>query len=131
MPAATLTPTVTTATPVFNSGDTVLKGQITVVAGTYPTGGLPLSFATLFGTQLTAGATPTWVQIQSNVKTTANGGTPNTTQFFYSYAPGADATLGKVQVWTGAAAQAGLTELSNGANFPTDTIQYRAEFNRI
>lgn len=131
MPAATLTPTVTSPAPVFNSAEIVLKGQITVVAGTYSIGGLPFSFASLMGTQLTVGATASWIQIQSNVKTTANGGTPNTTQFFYSYAPGADATLGKVQVWTGAAAQAGLTELSNGANFPTDTIQYRAEFNRI
>lgn len=130
MPAATLTPTVTNQ-PDFTARNFVLVGQITVVAGTYTTAGLAFSFASLLGTQLTVAATPILVQIQSNMKTTAAGGTPNTNQPIYSYAPGADATLGKIQVWTGAAAQTNLTELSNGSNFPTDTLQYIAWFNRI
>jgi hypothetical protein len=115
----------------FTAKTQILYGQITITAGNYATAGITFSFGSLAGTQLTSDAIPLWVEIQSNVKTTGAGGTPNTNQFIYSYAPGTDMTNGKIQVWTGAAAQTALTELSNGSAFPTDTIQYVATFKRL
>lgn len=83
----------------------------------YVTGGDTLDLTAIFGTAglpgylFPTGALPEKVEIQS-VKPTSGA---QTNLFVYSYVPGTTLANGKIQVFTGAAAQTALTELSAGA----------------
>lgn len=93
--------------------------------GNYATGGDTLSFASQ--DQIKSSSLPTQVEIYSAHSTT----TPQTNMFVYNYAPGTSQANGKMQVFTGAAAQTALTELSAGAypaGVTADTIQFHATF---
>jgi hypothetical protein len=88
-----------------------------VLAGNYAAGGITVDLTQLFavgnaapGASLPTAAKPlTPVELESSL-------TPGATALYvYHYVPGTDATNGKVQIFTGAAAQSGLTELANGA----------------
>src|ERR1035441_9535222 len=88
------------------------------VTGTYVTGGFTLDLTQLFtataggpGASLITAANPLIVRIQSARPSSS----PQTNQFEYSYAPGTTAANGLCQIFTGAAAQTALTELSAGA----------------
>lgn len=101
--------------------------QITA-SGNYATGGDTLDLTALFGTAGLPGysyptaSLPEKVEILSANPTA----TPQTNTFVYQYVPGTTLANGKFQVFTGAAAQTGLTELSAGA-YPAgvtgDTIE--------
>jgi hypothetical protein len=88
-----------------------------VAAGVYAAGGIPVDFTQLFallanapGSSLPTGANPlTPVKLESS----RAPGQPNL--YVYHFVPGSNPTNGFVQIFTGAAAQTGLTELSNGA----------------
>ena len=71
---------------------------------------------------------PVKVEIQS---ARLSGGANNANLFTYGYAPGTTLANGTMQVFTGAAAQTGLTELTAGA-YPagvlTDVIQAEVYF---
>jgi len=94
---------------------------IQAAAATYAAGGLAI----------------TWSQIAERNPTT----TP-AVAWFYSNAPVStndyiyvwNKSTNKLQIYTGAAAQTGLTELTDGASIPAgvsgDTIEFRAEFLR-
>jgi hypothetical protein len=109
----------------------ILRGTVTVGASplTYATGGITLDL-TAFGDFLKSGSLPTEVKIWSNAPASA----PNTAQYLYSFAKGTTQKNGTMQVWTGAAAQSGLAELSAGsvpAGVSGDVISIRAEFPRV
>lgn len=105
-----------------------------VPSGSYPTGGDPLNLATatypIGQGPLPSTAKPISVDIRSQHSTT----TPQTNEFVYTYAPGTTQANGAMQVFTGAAAQTALTELSAGA-YPAgvlaDTIIFEAIFEAV
>lgn len=80
------------------------------------------------GSSLTTGSLPIKVELQSIQSPGA------TNLFIYSFAPGTTLLNGKVQVFTGAAAQTALTELSAGA-YPAgvtgDTIEGEVVFPKM
>ena len=94
----------------------VLYGSITIVAGdTYSTGGITLNFAPI----AKATRPPVWVTFDGNAG------------YVYDFNPGTSASNGKLKIYTGAAAQAPLTELAAGAppaGVQSDTIKFKAEF---
>lgn len=104
-------------------------------ANPYVAGGDTLDLTQLFN--LTASAPglvlPTFeaiakLEIQSN---RPQGATGSAGLYVYSYAPGTTLANGTMQIFTGAAAQSPLTELSAGsypANVLNDTIQGEALF---
>jgi len=102
------------------------KVTLTNGATNYAAGGETLDLTQLFGSAGLPGysfptaSLPEKVELQS-VQTP---GVP--TQFEYQYVPGTTLANGKIQVFTGAAAQSGLAELANG-NYPAgvlgDTIE--------
>lgn len=103
--------------------------------GTYPTAGDTFDLGTLFaltaggpGASFPTGSLPDDVRFRS-VKT------PGATALFeYHWAPGTTLANGKIQVFTGAAAQSGLAELSAGA-YPAgvlaDLIRGEAVFPKL
>ena len=90
---------------------------VITATGSYSTGGDTLDLTQVFGTGGLPGysfplaSLPEKIEILS-VKPAA---TPQTNSFVYQYAPGTTLANGKMQVFTGAAAQTALTELSAGA----------------
>lgn len=93
--------------------------------GNYVTGGIPLSFAGL--DRLKSRALPLKVEVM----TAQPAATPNTAFFTYSFAPGTTMANGTLQIFTGAAAQSGLAELSAGAlpaGVTGDVITFEAVF---
>jgi hypothetical protein len=111
----------------FTSSKLHLFGTITPT-GTYPTTGDTLSFAGL--DQIKSGQVPTYVRIWSARPTSS----AQTNLFVYNYVPGTTQANGKMQVFTGAAAQTALTEFST-ASYPAgvtaDTIQFEAVFSKL
>jgi hypothetical protein len=104
-------------------------------ANPYVAGGDTLDLTQLFNLLSSApgGVLPTFegvakVEFQSNRPA---GAANNGNLYEYSYAPGTTLQNGTMQVFTGAAAQTGLTELAAG-NYPagvtTDVIQGEAQF---
>lgn len=108
----------------FTSSYYHIYGTITP-SGSYVTAGDTLSFAGL--DIIKSGQIPLRVEIYSNRPTSS----PQTNLYFYNYAPGTSQANGKMQVFTGAAAQTALTELSAGA-YPAgvtgDVIGFHAVF---
>lgn len=85
--------------------------------GTYPTGGLSISWI-VGDTPKVVNTTPKDVWLYG-----AAG-------YYYTWNP----STNKIQIWTGAAAQSPLTELTNGASIPAavsgDTIRFEARFSK-
>ncbi len=121
--------------PYFEASAKIIRIYFTITAsGSYSTGGDTLDLTQLFssipGLDIPVGAMPLKLEIMS-----AHGtGTPQTAMFVYNFAPGSTLANGKMQVFTGAAAQAGLTELSAGA-YPAgvtgDSITAEVVFPRL
>lgn len=92
-------------------------------ATNYPTGGETCDLTTLFGTgglpgySFPTASLPERVEIQSVKPASA----AQTNLFVYNYVPGTTLANGKLQVFTGAAAQTALTELSAG-NYPAGVL---------
>lgn len=103
--------------------------------GNYVAGGDPLDLTQLFalasgapGNSLPSFELPVEVRIYS---ARPAGATGNGNLFVYQYSPGTTLANGTMQVFTGAAAQTALTELSAGAygaNILNDTINAVATF---
>jgi hypothetical protein len=99
----------------------IVFGTISVSAGTYVTGGLPISFLNPF-TDSTGG--PVWVEMISTQGST-NAYKYQTTGFSPPLSPPLAAGTGTLHIY------AAGTELTNGATVSTtDVIAFRAEFNR-
>lgn len=107
-----------------------------VAAGVYAAGGIPIDFTQLFallnnapGASLPTGANPlTPVSLESS---RAPG---QANLYVYHFVPGSTPSNGFVQIFTGAAAQTGLTELSAGAlpaGVTADTISGRVTFPKL
>ena len=106
------------------------------LAGVYAAGGFTFDLTQLFalltgapGTSLPAGALPLPpVRLESSQ-------TPGATNLYvYHFVPGATPQTGSVQIFTGAAAQTALTELSNGAlpaGVTSDTISGVVTFPKL
>lgn len=105
------------------------------LTGVYPTSGDPFDLTQLFalsaggpGASLPTGSLPLKVEFNS-LKAGAQANT-----FVYQWNPGTTLLNGTIQVFTGAAAQTGLTELSAGA-YPAgvlaDTIQVEIVFPKL
>ena len=109
----------------YSAGDSfIVRGTITP-SGNYPTTGDTLSFASQ--DQIKSGSVPKDVRIYSAKPTSA----AQTNLFEYNYVPGTTIANGKMQIFTGAAAQTALTELSAGAypaGVTSDVIQFTATF---
>jgi hypothetical protein len=105
------------------------------LTGNYATTGDPFDILQLFtaaaggpGASILTGSLPLKVEFQS-VKSGAQANT-----FFYQYNPGTTLSNGTIQVFTGAAAQTGLTELSAGAypaGVTADTISFEIVLPKI
>lgn len=105
------------------------------LTGSYPTGGDPFDITQFFtataggpGASIPTGALPLKVEFTSQ-KPTAQ-----TNLYVYNYLPGTTLANGTIQVYTGAAAQTGLTELSAGAyaaGILADVIQAEIVFPKL
>lgn len=119
---ATLTATITSVDT--TQRNFTVRGTI-AATGNYTTGGDTLS---LQSGDVPVNSAPIEVRIQSQ----ATSGPTNL--FEYHYVPGTTPANGKMQIFTGAAAQTALTELSSGAlpaGVTGDTIGFAAVFNKF
>jgi len=99
------------------TGAKSIKVLFTITAsGSYPANGDTLDLTALFalaagapGSMVPTAALPLKVDIKSNK------GTAQANLFVYNYLPGTTLANGKMQIYTGAAAQTGLTEFAAGA----------------
>lgn len=95
---------------------------------TYSTGGNTMSFAGF--DKIKSNEVPLMVRVKS--APAAGSGAAN--EFVYTFLPGTTMANGKLQIFTGAAAQTALTELSAGAvpsGVSGDTIVFEAWFKRL
>lgn len=124
------------ATPAITLVDNTQKiehvfGTLAINASpdTYTQHGIACSFLGFDG--IKASAEPIAVEVTSQPA----AGSGVATKYVYQYLPGAALGDGLLQIFTGAAAQAPLTELSDGASIPAsvsgDTIAFHAYFQRI
>lgn len=126
---ATLTETAVTTSGPSRAGSRMLEwwGTLAISAspGTYATGGLTMSFANFDAVK--SSSLPVLVEIKS----AHPAASAQANLYVYSYAPGTSIADGTVQIFTGAAAQTALTELSAGATpagVSGDTIVVHAYF---
>lgn len=86
-------------------------------SGSYATGGDTLDLTALFGTAGLPGYSFPTASLPEKVEFSSNkpASGAQTNLFVYNYVPGTTLANGKFQVFTGAAAQTALTELSAGA----------------
>jgi hypothetical protein len=102
----------------------VLFGTLSIGAGTYVTGGLPVSFINP-ATDSSAG--PLWVEIASTQGST-NAYSYQTTGFSPPLSPPLAGNTGTLHIFVAG------TELTNGATVPagatSDILAFRAEFNK-
>lgn len=100
--------------------------SVSVSPATYTAGGVACSFSNL--DQVKASASPTKVYVMSQKASGASG-------YVYAFIPGDSQDTGKLQVFTGSAAQSPLTELTDGSAIPAavsgDTIVFEALFDRV
>lgn len=128
MAAAVATPTVTV---VDNTQKFVhVIGTVAIGASplTYGAGGIVMSFAG--NDLLKSNESPVSVRVFS--KQPAGSGA--TALYVYNFNPGTTMANGKLQVFTGAAAQSGLAELADGAvpaGVSGDVIGFEAWFTRL
>jgi hypothetical protein len=108
----------------FTSSMLHVYGTITA-SGSYTTAGDALTFAGF--DQIKTDQIP----VQCVIYSARPASSPQTNVYEYQYTPGTSISTGKMQVFTGAAAQTALTELSSGA-YPAgvtgDTINFHAVF---
>jgi hypothetical protein len=106
----------------FTNATITARGTLAIAAApNYAAGGITVDFS---GLGLPTESAPLEVEIWSEPKS----GSAATALFLYSYLDGTNLTNGKVQIWTGAAAQSGLAELANGAvpaGVTGDTIKFK------
>lgn len=108
----------------------ILRGTVTVGASPlqYVAAGI-LADLTVLGDALKSSKLPTSVKMWSMPSTAS----PETNLYIYLFCLGTAQNNGKMQIYTGAAAQTALTELSAG-NIPAgvsgDVIQFEAVFPR-
>lgn len=90
----------------------------------YPTGGDTLDLTAIFSTTGLPGYNfPTSSSVEKlELQSVLGTGTAQTGLFLYSYVPGTTLANGKIQVFTGAAAQSPLAELSAGV-YPAGVLQ--------
>jgi len=129
MAQAVATPTITE--PVDNMMRTIIvRGTIAVQANpaTYKAGGIACSFAGF--DDIKSGSPPLNVKVWSQP---AAGVSPS--GYVYDYTPGTSQANGQLSIFTGAAAQSPLTELTDGAAIPAgvsgDSIYFEATFARL
>jgi hypothetical protein len=102
-------------------------GTITVTAGDYSAAGLTLDFSAL---NVPSQASP----FICNVASRRAAGSGATALYLYNFNRGTTQANGKLQVFTGAAAQSGLAELADGAlpaGVTGDVIVFEAWFLRL
>ena len=121
MAAATATPTVVSTD--WTGNELIVRGTVafSAAADTYTTKGVPMSFA---GVQ--SGSLPTEVRFYVT--------SAPTNLYYYNYAAGTTQANGAVQIFTGAAAQTGLTEYTSGSALTNpflDSISFVAYFPRL
>lgn len=128
MSAAVATPTVT-----FTDNTQKIEhvyGTLAIGASplTYTTGGIACSFLGL--DTIKASGAPLNVDVASQPAVASAAAA----KYVYQFLPGSSLGNGVLQIFTGAAAQAGLTELSAGAipaGVSGDTIAFHARFQRV
>ena len=117
--------------PDFSGKSFDVYGTIAVQASpaTYVTGGLPITFANL--DFLKSGVAPVWTEAGS---APAPGVSPSGFQYYVLMSVVNGVLTGKLAIFTGAAAQSALTELTNAAAIPAgvsgDVISFHAVFPR-
>ena len=127
---ATINPTVLNA--IENTQKSVwVRGSVSIGASplTYTTGGITMSFTAILE-QIKSDLVPTYVRVWS--QPAAASAAAN--QYVYTFLPGTTLANGVLQIFTGAAAQTALTELSAGAipsGVSGDTIVFEGVFVRI
>ena len=113
---ATFTQAVTAPAKAHDNTQTIdhIFGTIAVSASpaTYTAGGIALTLAGFDG--IKSGYAPFRSRIDSQVA----AGSGATALYVYHFLPGTTLANGKLQIFTGAAAQSGLTELTDGASIP-------------
>lgn len=112
MSASIVTGTVTDVD--FTGNMFVVTGFLTVAAGDYAAGGLVVditAFAYGPGKSVPAMGVPLLVHLESQPLVASKA----TALFVYSWLRGSTLKNGQMQIFTGAAAQSGLAELSTGA----------------
>jgi hypothetical protein len=107
-----------------------------VMAGVYAAGGMTLDLTQLFaaaagapGSSLPTGALPLTPLVLESSRAPGQANL-----YKYHFVPGTTLSNGTVQIFTGAAAQTALTELSNGAlpaGVTADTISGRVTFPKL
>jgi hypothetical protein len=110
---------------------TIIRGTVALSAAAdlYATGGIVMDLTAL-GDVAKSGVPPTFVVVWSQPAV----GSPGTNLYIYSFNPGSSQNNGKLQIFTGAAAQTALTEYTNAAaltNPFADTIVFEAVFPRL
>lgn len=124
MSASVVTPTID---KIDNTQSLIhVYGSLAVGAGDYAADGLAVSFLGL----VIASDPPLSVEISSQPLVAD----ATTGQYVYGWAKGTTQANGKMQIFTGAAAQSPLTELSDGATpaaVVADRIRFHAVFNRL
>lgn len=108
----------------------VIRGTLAVTAspGTYTAGGYVLDFSNIDA--IKSNSVPKRVLVFS----ARLAGATAANLFDYSFSPGTTIANGRLQLFTGAAAQTALTELSNGntpAGVSGDTIEFEAIFPKL
>ena len=107
-----------------------------VLTGNYTTGGITIDLTQLFalaaggpGSSLPTGALPLLPLELESSRSVAQAN-----EYIYHYVPGTTPSNGTLQIFTGAAAQTGLTELAAGAlpaGVTGDTIAGRVTFPKL
>lgn len=134
MAAATASVTITNSAP--NRSDDVTERSlfvygtvaITPSPATYTTGGIACTFASYEAIKTSL------APFRSRIESQPAAGSGAATKYLYQYLPGADNTKGLLQIFTGAAAQSALTELSAGAipaGVSGDTIVAEFQFSKF
>jgi hypothetical protein len=122
MAASAVTKTITQITE--DQRNFTMRGVVAIGAGDYATPGLTFDLSS--GDLPVSSAIPLEVRIYSVGAAIA--------LYVYRYTPGTTNADGKLQIFTGAAAQSGLAELANGASpagVTGDTINFVAVFQKF
>jgi hypothetical protein len=129
MSAAVATPTITVTDNTQKIEHVYGKLAIGASPLTYTTGGIACSFVGFDA--IKASSAPISVDVSSQPAP----GSAAAAKYIYQFLPGTGQGSGVLQIFTGAAAQSGLTELTGGGAIPAgvsgDTIAFHARFNRV
>jgi len=129
MAASTITVTVTSTD--WTGKNLIIFGTVawSPSTDTYTTGGNTMSFAGF--DDIKSSSLPNFVEVISQPTSASHAANV----YVYQFLPGTTLYNGTLQIFTGAAAQTGLTELTSNAAIPSgvsgDTIKFRASFPRL